>query len=139
MSIDTVNSVEKITGSDITEFHTHKDKQPVIANLLSQEDQDFDNQHDRQLMAQKHDTGQGHHNPSNPQSTTSVDCKLVTGMDESFSSQTMKNEDTTDIMDELAVMRPPNQFRSSIPESTLHWISKMVMKEAVEDKKMELM
>ena len=90
-------------------------------------------------MAPKHDTGRGHHNPSNPQCTTSVDCKLVTGKDESFPSETMKNENTTDIMDELAAIRPPNQFISSIPESTLHQISKMVMKETVEDKKMELM
>ena len=89
-------------------------------------------------MACKHDTGQGHHNPSDPKSTTCIDCKLVTGKDESFSSETMKNEDTTNIMDELAAMQPPNQLRSLIPESTLHWISKMVMKEAVEDKKMEL-
>ena len=51
----------------------------------------------------------------------------------------MKNEDTTDIMDELAAMLPSNRLRSSIPESTLHRISKMAMKEVVEDKKMELM
>ena len=89
-------------------------------------------------MICKHDTGQGHHNPSDPQSTTSVDCKLATGKDVSFSSKTMRNEDTTDIMVELAIMRHPNQLRSSIPESTLHQISKMVMKEAVEDKKVEL-
>ena len=43
-------------------------------------------------------------NPNNPQFTTSVDCKLVTGKDESISSETIKNEDTTEIMDELAVM-----------------------------------
>ena len=35
--------------------------------------------------------------------------------------------------------QPPNQLRSSMPESTLHRISKMIMKEAVEDKKMDLM
>ena len=75
-------------------------------------------------MAPKHDTGQEYHNPSDPQSTTSVDCKLVTGKDESFSSETMKNGDTTDIMNELAAMQPPNQLKSSIPESTLHRISK---------------
>ena len=90
-------------------------------------------------MATKHDTSRGYHNPSDSQSTTSVDCKLVTGNDESISSETMKNEGTTDIMDELAAMRPPNQLRSLITESTLHRISKMVMKEPVEDKKMELM
>ena len=50
VSIDTVNSEEKMTGSYINEFHTHKDKQPVVKDLLSQEDQDYDNRHDRQLM-----------------------------------------------------------------------------------------
>ena len=55
--------------SHITEFHTHKDEQSIIVDLVSQEDQDFDNQHDRQLMAPKHDTGRRYHNPNNPQST----------------------------------------------------------------------
>ena len=130
-----------MAGSHITEFHTHKDKQqPVLANLLSQENQDFNDQHNRQLMAPKHDTDHGHHNPSDPQSTTSIDCKLVTQEDESIPFETMKNEDTTDIIDELAAMiGPPNKLRSSMPESKLHWISKIIMKEAIEDKKMELM
>ena len=61
-----------------------------IQDLLSQEDQDYDNRHDRQLMTCKHDTGRGHHNPSNPQSTKSVDCELATGKDESFSSEAVK-------------------------------------------------
>ena len=138
VSVDTVNSEEQMAGSHITKFHIHEDKQPVIADILSQEDQDFNNRHNRQLMAPKHDTGRGHHNPSNPQPNTSFDCKLVTRKDKSISSETIQNEDTTDIMDELAAMRPPNQVRSCIPESTLHRISKMVMKEAFEDKKMEL-
>ena len=52
----------------------------------------------------------------------------------------MKNEDTTDIRDESAAMiQHPNQLESSIYESKLHRISKMVMKEAVEDKNVELM
>ena len=34
--------------------------------------------------------------------------------------------------------QPPNQLRSSMPESTLHRISKMIIKKVVEDKKMEL-
>ena len=90
-------------------------------------------------MAPKDDTGRGHHNPRDPQPTTSVDCKLITCKNESISSEIMKNEDTADIMDELAAMlRPPNQLRLSMPESTLHQISKMVMKETIEDKKMEL-
>ena len=35
--------------------------------LLSQENQDYNNQHDQQLMTYKHDGGQGHHNQSDPQ------------------------------------------------------------------------
>ena len=42
ISIDTVNSEEKMTGSHITKFHTQKDKQPIIVDLLSQEDQNYD-------------------------------------------------------------------------------------------------
>ena len=58
-------------------------------------------------MAPIHDISQEDHNPSNPQPTTSVDCKLITHKNESISSETMKNEDTTDIMDELAAMIRP--------------------------------
>ena len=36
-------------------------------NLLSQENQGYDNQHDQQLMIRKNNGGQGHHNLSNPQ------------------------------------------------------------------------
>ena len=42
----TVNSEEKMAGSHITKFHTHKDEQPSIADLLSQEDKNCDKQHD---------------------------------------------------------------------------------------------
>ena len=110
-----------------------------VEDLLSKEDQDCNNQHDQQLMTCKHNNGRGHNNQSNPQSTASVDCKLNTDKHASISSKTMKNEDTINIMDELAAMRPLNQLRSLIPEYTLHRISKMVMKEAIEDKKVELM
>ena len=55
-------------------------------------------------MTCKHYTGQGHHNPSNSQSTSSVDCKLATGKDESFSSEAVKNRDITDVMGELATI-----------------------------------
>ena len=51
----------------------------------------------------------------------------------------MKNEDITAIMDKLTTVKQPlNPLRSSNPKSTLYWISKEVMKEAVEDKKTEL-
>ena len=89
MSVDTVNSEEQMAGSHITEFHTPKDKEIVPEDLLGQVNQHFDNRHDRQLMAPKHDTDHGHHNPSDPQSTISVDCKLVTHKDESIPSVTM--------------------------------------------------
>ena len=94
-----------MAGSHITEFHTHEDEQPVVTDLLSQWDQEYNNQHDQQLMTRKYNNGQGHHNPSDPQSTTSVDCKLNTSKDESFPSETVKYEDTTNIMDELATMK----------------------------------
>ena len=44
------------------------------------------------------------------------------------------NNNTTD----KDTKQPPNQLRSSMPESTLHRISNMIMKDAVEDKKLEL-
>ena len=128
-----------MTGSHINKVYTHEDEQPVIADLLSQEDQDYDDRHDQQLMTHEHDTCQGHHNPSNQQSNTSVDYKLATSKDESFPPEAMKNGDITDIMDELGTMkRPPNLLESSISESTLHRISRKVMKQAIEDKKVEL-
>ena len=74
VSIDTMNSEEQMAGSHTTKSHTHKDKQPVLADLLSREDQDFNNGHNRQLMALKHDTDHGYHNPSNPQPTTHYIC-----------------------------------------------------------------
>ena len=47
VSVDTVNSEEQMTGSHITEFHTPKDEQFVLAKILSQVDQNLDNQHDQ--------------------------------------------------------------------------------------------
>ena len=66
----------------------------------------------------------------------------------------MQDQDHTDIMNELAVLvgsdrntvqgfindmvgntnAPTSQSKPSMPESTLHWISKIVMKEAFRDK-----
>ena len=90
-------------------------------------------------MTQKHDTCRGHHNPSDPQSDTSVEHKLVIGKDESFSTIAMQNEDITTIMEELKpVERPLDPLESSNPKSELYWVSKKVIKEAVEDKNAEL-
>ena len=52
-------------------------------------------------MTHEHDIGRGHHNPSDPQSNTSVDYKLATGKDESCFTEAKKNGDITDIMDGL--------------------------------------
>ena len=107
VSIDTANSKEIMTGSHITELHTHthEDLVPLdslnkVSNipevcdavqkcrldpldkskdsnmlskpnnvthsngidLLSQNNQDYDNQHHQQLMTYKHDGGQGYCN-----------------------------------------------------------------------------
>ena len=62
-------------------------------------------------MTHEHDTRRGHHNPSDPQSNTSVDDKLAVGKDESFSTEAMKNKDITAIMEELKpVERPLDPF-----------------------------
>ena len=84
-----MNSEEQMAGSHITKFHALEDKQPVLADLLKQVDQNFDNWHDRQLMTPKHDTDHEHYNPIDLQSTTSVDYKLITNKDESIPSVTM--------------------------------------------------
>ena len=46
-----------MAGSHITKFNTHEDKQPVIADLLIQDDQDYNHEHD---------TSRGYHNPRDP-------------------------------------------------------------------------
>ena len=46
VSVDPVNSEEQMEGSHITKFHTPGDEQIVLAKLLSQADQNFDNQLD---------------------------------------------------------------------------------------------
>ena len=59
--------------------------------------------------------------------------------DELFSTKAMENEDITAIMDKLTtVERPFDPLGSSNPKSTIYWISKEVMKEAMENKKAEL-
>ena len=137
--VATVDSEEQMTGRHITEFHTHKDKQPAIADLLCQEDQKYDDQHNQQLTTHEHNTRRGYHNSSNSPSNTSVDHKLVMCKYEPFSIEAMKNEDITTIMDELTTVKLPlNPLGSSNHKSTLYWISQEVIKEAVENKKAEL-
>ena len=90
-------------------------------------------------MTHEYDSCREHHNPSYPQSNTLVDHKRVIGKDESFSTEAMKNEGITALIDELTtVERPFDPLGSSNPKSTVYWISKEMMKEAVENKKTEL-
>ena len=90
-------------------------------------------------MAPKHDTD---HDPF-------VDGKLATHENKSIPSMAMQDQDHIDIMEELRVLvgsnrntvqgfindmvgnnnAPTSQSKSSMPESTLHQISKIVMKE----------
>ena len=56
VSVDKLDSKEKVTGSHITKFHSPKDEEIVLEDLLNQVNQDFDNRHDQQLMAPKHGT-----------------------------------------------------------------------------------
>ena len=91
MSIDTANSEEMMAGSHTTKFHTHKHKEPVTTELLNKVPNEPGVTH-------KHNVGRGHHNRSDPQSTTSADYKLATCKDESFSSEAVKNGDITEIM-----------------------------------------
>ena len=93
-----------MAGNHIAKFHTPKDKEIVLGNLLNQVNQNFDNQHYRQLMALKHDTDHWQHNPSDPSSITSIDCKLVTREEGSILSVTMQDEDHADITNKLATM-----------------------------------
>ena len=146
--INTMNSEEQIAGSNITKFHTPKDKEIVPEDLLSQVNQHFDNRHNRQLMPSKHDTN---YDPS-------IEGKLVTREDELIPSVAMQDQDHINIMNEFAVLvgsdhntvqgfindmvgntnAPTSQSKPSMPDSTLHRISKIVMNEAVRDKMMEL-
>ena len=49
-----------MAGSHITEFHTPEDKEIAPENSLSQVNQHFDIQHNRQLMAPNRDTDHEH-------------------------------------------------------------------------------
>ena len=112
VSVDTTNSKEMMAGSNITELHTHRYKEPVPPELLnkvpnvpqvcdlaqkyqldpsdkskdsnmllktnnvthakdidlsSQENQDYYNRHDQQIITRKHDSGQRYYNQSDQQ------------------------------------------------------------------------
>ena len=96
-------------------------------------------------MVPNHDT---EHDPS-------VDGKLTTHENKSIPLVAMQDQDHTDTMNKLKVLvgsnrntvqgfindmvgntnAPTNQSKPSIPEYTLYWISKIVMKEVVRNKK----
>ena len=91
VSIDTTNSEEMMMGSNITEFHIHKHKELVTTELLNKVSNVPE-------VTRKHNAGRGHHNQSDPQSTTSADCKLPTRKDELFSSNAVRNGDVAEVM-----------------------------------------
>ena len=93
-----------MAGSHITEFHTPENEEIVLDDLLSQVNQDFNNRHNRQLMAPKYDIDHRHHNPSDQPFNSFVDCKLITPKDESIPSVAMQDQNYTDIIDELSTM-----------------------------------
>ena len=77
VSIGTAKDEEMMAGSHITEFHTLEHKEPVTTELLNKVSNVPE-------VTRKHDTGQRHHNQSDPQSAKSADCKLNTRKDELF-------------------------------------------------------
>ena len=68
-------------------------------------------------MTCKHDTSQGHHNISNSQSIICVDCKLPTGKDESFPSETIKNGGIIETMGETLMVE---EFINDMVSETSH-------------------
>ena len=141
MSIDTANSEGKMVGGHITRFHTQENKQPIITelltkvlnasgadvNLLSQENQNYDNQHDQHLMTCKHDAGRGQHNQSDPQSTKPVDYKIATCKDESSSSDAVKSEGVAKIMEDTLKMA--EKFINAMVLKTSHIDAPAVVKD----------
>ena len=95
MLINTVNNEEQMTGSHITKFHTPEDEEITPEDTLSQENEHFDNEHDRQLssywqhMASNHETDHEHQNTSDSTYNPSADNELGTYKDESIPSVAM--------------------------------------------------
>ena len=77
-------------------------------------------------MTRKHDTGQGHHNPSNPQSTTSVDFKLATSKD-GFSSEAVNIGGIAEIIGEILNM--VEGFINDVVSETSHMDAPTVVKD----------
>ena len=158
VSIDTVNSEEQMAGSHITEFHTPEDKEIALEDSLSQVNQQLDSKNDRQLMAPNRDTDHEHQNTSDLTYNPFIDDELVNHKDESTPSVAMQDQDHTNIMHKLATLVsstrnrvqgfindmvgntdvPTSQSKPPMFEPTLHRISKIVIKEAVRDKMLEL-
>ena len=164
VSINTVNSEEQMVGSHITEFHTPEDKEITPEDILSQENELFDNEHDQQLsfyrqrMASNHETDHEHQNTSDSTYNPSTDDELVTHKDESIPSVAMQDQDHANIMQELKILvgsngntvrefindmvveanTPTSQSKPPMFETTLHRILKIVTNKTVRDKMLEL-
>ena len=110
-----MNSEEQMAGSHITKFHTPDNKEITPEDTLSEENQHFDNEHERQLsfnrkcMASNHEIDHEHQNTRDSTSNPSVADEFVTHEDESIPSVAMQDQDHTDIMEELATLVGSNR------------------------------
>ena len=104
-----------MAGSHITEFHTPEDKEITPEDTLSEENQHFDNEHERQLsfnrqrMASNHEIDHEHQNTRDSTSNPSVADEFVTHKDESIPLVAMQDQDHADIMEELATLVGSNR------------------------------
>ena len=109
-------------------------------------------------MASNHETDHEHQNTNDSTYNPSADNELVTHKDELIPSVAMQDQDHANIMQELKTLvgsnrttvrefindmvvetnTPTSQSKPPMSETTLHRIAKIVMKEAVRDKMLEL-
>ena len=94
MSIDTVNNEEQMAGSHIAKFRTPKDKEITQEDILSEE-----NQH----------SNHEHQNTRDSTSNPSVADEFVTHEDESILLVAMQDQGHADIMEELATLVGSNR------------------------------
>ena len=117
-----MNSEEKIAGSHITKFHTHKQKELVTTELLNKVS-------NAPGVACEHNIGQGRHNRSDTQFITSIDCKLATHKDKWFPSDAVKNGGITEIIGDTLNM--VEGFINDVVLETSHMDAPIVVEYAV--------
>ena len=91
VSINTATSEEMMMRSHITEFHTSKQEEPVITELLNKAS-------NVPGLIHKHGASGRHHNQSDGTSAKPTDYKLNTRKDGSFPPNIVGKEDVTKVM-----------------------------------------